>query len=283
MIDGVPLEECAQQALARSNFIDAIRISVGNGSVARHFWETALGLYFVDEYEISNAEMREIWGIRHGTLRLTRLEIGRDVFPKIDLLEWEGCSGLPIRDARHPWDYGLLALRIPVSNLDARLAQLAQWRCKVDRNGPEACVTTPGGERVLLRQGGEPGVIAVVPSIDRAERFFRESLRLPNGIPARAETRFSGAASVDLVQTLRLGSLEVMEFQRSADPRPAWATEGRMNVGYTGYCMLSVCAASSQLSLMHSPGGIPVEITSRDSGAPTSANNAHLPMSRSAK
>ena len=283
MIDALPLEECVQPALpTRSNFIGAIRISVGNGSVARHFWETAMGLHFVDEHEILDAETREIWGIRRGMLRLTRLEMGRDVFPKIDLLEWEGCSGRPIRDARHPWDYGLLALRIPVSDLDARLAQLAQWRCKIDRNGLEACVTTPGGERVLLRQGGEPAVIAVVPSIDSAKGFFRESLRLPNGIPTRAETRFSGAASVDLVQSLRLGALEVMEFQRSADPRPAWATEGRMNVGYTGYCMLSVSAPLRELSLMHAPGGIPVEITSRDSDVRTSASNAHLPISRSA-
>ena len=246
--------------------IDAIRISVGNGSVARHFWETALGLHFVEEREISDAETREVWGIRHGALRLTQLEMGRGVFPKIDLLEWEGCSDKPIRDARHPWDYGLLAIRIPVSDLDARLAQVAQWRCKVERNGPEACVTTPGGERVVLREGGEPAVIAVVPSIDNAKGFFEESLLLPNGIPARAEKRFAGAASVDLVQMLRLGVLEVLEFQRSADPRPAGATESRMHVGFTGYCMLSISLQGALRGLMIAPGGIPVEVASRDSG-----------------
>jgi hypothetical protein len=247
--------------------LDAVRISVGNGSVARHFWETALGLHFVYERDISSDRAtREAWDIRRGGLRLTRLEIAPDVFPKIELLEWEGCSGLPIRDARHPWDYGLLALRIPVSNLDARLAHVAQWRCKVERNGPEACVTTPGGERVILRQGGEATVIAVVPSIETAKVFFRDSLMLPNGIPARAEKRFSGAASVELVQSLRLGSLEVMELKRSADPRPAMATESRMHAGYTGYCMLSVSmmgsseVAGTSIEIRRAPGGIPVEI-----------------------
>ena len=240
--------------------IDSVRVSVGNGSVARHFWETALGLHFVEEREISDAHTREVWGIRHGSLRLTRLEMGPDVFPKIDLLEWEGCSGSPIRDARHPWDYGLLALRIPVSDLDARLAHVAQWRCKVERNGPEAAVTTPNGDRVVLREGGEPAVIAVVPSIDHAKGFFRDSLMLPNGIPPRAGKRFAGAASVDLVQSLRLGALEMMEFGRSADPRPAAATESRMHVGYTGYCMLSVSMAGAENAMLQAPGGIPVEL-----------------------
>ena len=254
----------ASTARSSNMKIDAVRISVANGSVARHFWETALGLHFVDECEISNAETREVWGIRHGSLRLTRLEIEPGVFPKIELLEWEGCGGKPIRDARHPWDYGLLAVRIPVSDLDARLGHAAQWRLKVERNGTEACVTTPSGERVVLRQGGEPSVIAVVPSIDKAKVFFRESLMLPNGIPAQVEKRYSGAASVDLVESLRLGTLDVMEFHRSADPRPAAPTESRMHVGYTGYCMLSVSAAGAKTELLYAPGGIPVEVTSRD-------------------
>lgn len=251
--------------------IDAVRISVGNGSVARHFWETALGLHFVDESEVTDGATREVWGIRHGTLRLTRLEIAPGVLPRIELLEWEGCSDKPIRDARHPWDYGLLALRIPVSDLSARLAQVAQWRCKIERNGAEACVTTPGGERVILREGGEPAVIAVVPSISSAKEFFHDSLLLPNGIPVRAEKRFAGAASVDMVATLRLGTLDVTEFRRSADPRPAGETEPRMNVGYTGYCMLSVSLAGVaagvvpgvEPGLRMGPGGIPVEVTSR--------------------
>ena len=241
--------------------IDAVRISVGNGSVARHFWESALGLNFVDEGEVTDSALREVWGIRHGTLRLTRLEIGPGVLPRLELLEWEGCSDKPIRDPRHPWDYGILAVRIPVSDLPARLGQVAQWRCKVDRNGAEACVTTPGGERVILREGGEPAVIAVVPSIAGAKAFFHESLMLPNGIPVRAEKRFAGAASVDMVETLRLGTLDVTEFRRSADPRPAGNTESRMNVGYTGYCMLSVSQTglTTDRSLLVGPGGIPVE------------------------
>ena len=132
---------------ARATMLDAVRISVGNGSVARHFWETALGLHFVSERDVIDSETREIWDIRRGGLRLTRVEIAPVVFPKIELLEWEGCSGRPIREAKHPWDYGLLALRIPVSDLDARLAHIAQWRCKVERNGPEAWVSTPTGEK----------------------------------------------------------------------------------------------------------------------------------------
>ena len=243
--------------------IDAIRISVGNGSVARHFWETALGLTFVHELAIADGETREVWGVRHGALRLTRLEMGRDVLPKIDLLEWEGCSDKPIRDARHPWDYGLLAVRIPVSDLEARLAQVAQWRCKIERKGPEAWVMTPGGERVVLREGGEPAVLAVVPSIEQAQGFFLESLMLPNGIPARGEKQFTGAASVDLVDSIRLGSLELTEFRRSADPRPAWSTESRMHVGFTGYCMLSASVPGApSRSLKMAPGGIPVEVIS---------------------
>jgi len=255
-------------APAKSTVLDAIRISVGNGSVARHFWETALGLHFVSERDIIDEATREVWDIRRGALRLTRLEIAPEVFPKIELLEWEGCSGRPIRDVKHPWDYGLLALRIPVSNLDARLSYLAsQWRSKVDRTSPaEAGITTPTGERVVLREGGEPAVIAVVPSIDAAKGFFHQSLMMPNGFPARAEKRFSGAASVDFIQSLRLGTLEVMEFKRSADPRPAAATSARMHAGYTGYCMLSVTTRSttgkSSIELTSGPGGIPVEIVS---------------------
>ena len=247
----------------RSGVLDAVRVSVGNGSFARHFWETALGLHFVSEREVpsSDHKTRDAWGIRHGALRLTRLEIGPDIFPKIELIEWEGCSSKPIRDPKHPWDFGLLAMRIPVSDLDARLAQTAQWRCKVQRNGPEACLTTPGGERVILRQGGEAAMIAVVPSITTAKGFFRESFMLPNGIPARAETRLSGAASVDLVQSLRLGGLEVLEMRRSADPRPSFDTESRMHVGYTGYCMLSISVrGAASLKVVHAPGGVPVEL-----------------------
>ena len=239
--------------------LNAVRVSVGNGSVARHFWETALGLHFVDEREVSDAGTREVWGIRHGALRLTRLEVAPGVFPRVELLAWEGCSDKPIRDPKHPWDYGLLAVRIPVSDLHTRLAHIAQWRCKVDRSGSEACVTTPGGERVLLREGGEPGVVAVVPSIAGAKGFFNESLMLPNGVPPRTDSRFAGAASVDSVETLRLGALDVMAFQRSADPRPAMSTEGRMHVGFTGYCMLSVSGTNPGMT--YGPGGIPVEIT----------------------
>ena len=239
--------------------LKAVRISVGNGSVARHFWETALGLHFVDESEIADEATREVWGIRHGALRLTRLEVAPGILPRFELLEWEGCSAKPIRDTRHPWDYGLLAVRIPVSDLAARLNEVAHWRCKIERNGPEACLTTPGGERVILREGGEPAVIAVVPSIAGAKGFFHDSLLFPNGVPARTEKRFAGAASVDLVETLRLGALEVAEFRRSADPRPAGATESRMHVGYTGYCMLSVTGAAP--GMMIAPGGIPVEVT----------------------
>ena len=79
---------------------------VGNGSVARHFWETALGLHR-SEREVFEDETREAWDIRRGALRLTRLEIA-PIFSKIELLEWEGCSGKPIRNAKHPWDYGLV-------------------------------------------------------------------------------------------------------------------------------------------------------------------------------
>ena len=244
--------------------MNAVRISVGNGSVARHFWESALGLHFIDECEVADNATREVWGIRHGTLRLTRLEIGPGLLPRIELLEWEGCSNQPIRDARHPWDYGLLAVRLPVSDLKVRLGHIAQWRCKVERNGPEACVTTPGGERVILREGGEPGVIAVVPSLSAAKAFFHQSLMLPNGVPPRLEKRFAGAASVDVVETLRLGPLEVTEFRRSADPRRAGETDSRMNVGYTGYCMLSVSLAGAAPGLRLGPGGIPVEVTPLD-------------------
>ena len=45
--------------------LKAVRISVGNGSVARHFWETALGLHFVDECEVSDAATREEIGRAH--------------------------------------------------------------------------------------------------------------------------------------------------------------------------------------------------------------------------
>ncbi|HEY3739292.1 MAG TPA: hypothetical protein VGL53_05585 [Bryobacteraceae bacterium] len=237
--------------------------------MARHFWETALGLRFVNERDVYEEETREAWDIRRGALRVTRLEIAPEVFPKIELLEWEGCSGQPIRNAKHPWDYGLLALRIPVSDLEARLSQLAQWRCKIDRTGAEACVTTPTGERVVLRQGGEPAVIAVVPSIETSKTFFRDSLMLPNGIPIKAAHQFPGAATVDLAQTLRLGPLEVMEMKRSADPRPAAATEARMHAGFTGYCMLSVTRSASKASieLMRGPGGIPVEVITTASPA----------------
>ena len=241
--------------------LESIRISVRYGSVARHFWETALGLHFVWEHAVSDAATREVWGIRNGALRLTRLEIGPEVFPKIELLEWEGCSDLPIRDSRHPWDYGLLSLRIPVSDLDWRLSQVAQWRCNVERNGPEACLTAPGGARVVLRQGGEAAVMAVVPSLDLAKGFFNESLLLPNGIPARVEKGFATAASVDLVRSLRLGSLDLVELARSADPRVAVPTESRMHAGYTGYCMLSVAMTGATHSMRMAPGGIPIEVT----------------------
>lgn len=258
-------------APSRTALLDAVRVSVGNGSVARHFWETALGLRFVSERDVCEEETREVWDIRRGELRVTRLEIAPEVFPKIELLEWEGCSGQPIRNAKHPWDYGLLALRIPVSDLEARLSQMAQWRCKIDRpSADEACLTTPTGERIVLRQGGEPAVIAVVPSIETSKAFFRDSLMLPNGIPVKAAQRFPGAATVDLAQTLRLGPLEVMEMKRSADPRPAAPTEARMHAGFTGYCMLSVtrsAAGKSSIELMRGPGGIPVEVITAASPA----------------
>jgi catechol 2,3-dioxygenase-like lactoylglutathione lyase family enzyme len=257
--------------------IESIRISVRNGSASRHFWETALGLRFVAETEVSDRALRGAWGVPEGSLRLTRLEVANEILPKIDLLEWEHCSHRPIRDPRHPWDLGLLALRLPVSNLDQRLHQLAHWRCPVFRgcDDQEATVFTPDGERVVLRQGGTAAVVAVVQSIDDATPFFRQSLQSPNGVPPRTDSSLIGAASVDRVRSRRLGTVEIMELARSADPRPSAPTLERMHPRFTGYCMISAAVEASNVdarlvdrpftgptfaSLACAPGGIPVEI-----------------------
>ena len=46
--------------------LDAVRISVGNQSVARHFWQAALGLSVIHECEIGDPLVREVWRIPHG-------------------------------------------------------------------------------------------------------------------------------------------------------------------------------------------------------------------------
>jgi catechol 2,3-dioxygenase-like lactoylglutathione lyase family enzyme len=259
------------------SMIESIRISVCNGSSSRHFWESALGLRFVAETEVYDPALRQAWGVAEGSLRLTRLEVAAEIFPKLDLVEWEFCSETPIRDPRHPWDLGLLALRLPVTNLDERLHQIAQWRCPVIRNSAEheATVFTPGGERVVLREGGSSSALVVVRSLDEASHFFRQTLQSPNGIPPRTESSFVGAASVDRVRTRRLGAIEIIELARSADPRPAAATASRMHPRFTGYCMLSASIEGSNngtslverpftgptlASMAETPGGIPVEI-----------------------
>ena len=257
--------------------IESIRISVRNGSASRHFWETALGLHFVAETEVYDAGLRRVWGVPEGYVRLTRLEVAPEVFPKIELFEWEYCSERPIRDRRHPWDLGLLAVRIPVSNLEQRLKQMTQFRCPAFRNPgeQEATIFTPDGERVILRQGGSAAIIAVVKSIADASPFFRKTLHSPNGVPPRSESSFIGAASVDSVRSLKLGCVELVELARSADPRPSIQTGQRMHPKFTGYWMLSAAidaldhdanpverpfTGRTFASLAQAPGGIPVEI-----------------------
>lgn len=241
--------------------VESVRISVQHGSSARHFWETAIGLRVCGESEITDGERLRAWGMAGaGAVRVTRMELSPERFPKVELVEWENCGGKPIRNPQHPWNYGLLALRVPVTDLRARLDVIAgQWRCPVVRRGDgSAVVTSPAGEQVILAEGGELEAVAVVPSIAAAGSVLSGWFGLKNGFPARSLMGFSGAATVDQMVAKRYEGLEIVEFARSADPRPALDLSDRMNFQYTGYCMLALAGGS--WSVRRGPAGIPVEV-----------------------
>jgi hypothetical protein len=190
----------------RVNPLQAIRIGVVNLAAARHFWESAFGFQFAGETEVHDPVLRRLWDTDGGTMQVARLDLQGHVFPRLELFQWEGCEGKPIRDPLRPWDFGVREMNIPVwPNFDR--SRLERLKCRfVD----ESVFINPFGERCRL--AAPPYVALTVPAIEPARSFFGD---------------------------LASGQVEVTSYKRIADPREAMDTAPRMSPRYTGVWMLT--------------------------------------------
>ena len=226
-----------------ASHLQAIRLSVANLAAARHFWESALGFLCVGETEVNDPILRRIWGTEGGEMRAARLE--RAGSSRIELFHWEGCTGLPIRDPRRPWDLGVVELQLQCKT-PVRLLATLERHCEILGAG---AFITPFGERCRVVASVDESAVLSVPSSEECDLFFsgflgwhpRDRRAIANG--------FTGAASISLCETTiyssnggGAGCVEASRIVRSADPRVALSTAERMSPAYTGVWMLTACA-----------------------------------------
>ena len=253
----------ADPARPRVSALQAIRISVANLAVARRFYEAAFGVSLVAETEVTDPVLRRLWNAEGGSLRMARLERPDSSSAAIELMEWEGCSGQPARDPRQLWDFGLLSLCLRAD--EAKVSDLCRLNCqRLSEGAAETVLFTPFGDRLAVSRNAEfrSGVTLVAPSASTAEQFFVGGLGWAT-VCSGIQTHIAGAASIDCVHQRVFASngsdgVEVLQFDRSADPRPSLHTANRLSPEFTGPWMLTAAALDGCLDLVAEHLGVAV-------------------------
>lgn len=220
----------------------AIRISVLNLASACHFWESAFGYQFVREAQADDPVLRRAWEVEGGSLHVARLERPGEPYARLELYQWEYCTGEPARDPHRPWDPGVRELQFQVDDLIRSRAHLERLRCQFLGDAP--VFVTPFGERCRLVSTGiaTASVALTVPSLQEARTFFVDLL----GWTCKELTSGPDAASITSAARLLcssngsgFGRIEASEYRRLADPRPPIDRSIRMSPRHTGVWMLT--------------------------------------------
>jgi catechol 2,3-dioxygenase-like lactoylglutathione lyase family enzyme len=179
----------------------AVMICVRDLDAARSFYEAGLGLSCAGVTDQVDSGTRRLWGMGDGAMRIARLMKPGEAFGMVELVEWEGSAGEPIRDPSRPSDYGLLTLNFTTLEMERALPHLSSLGASFTspprayeaggRAIREAVGYAPGGERFTVLQVGEaktnsPHPFAsavatvgiVVPSFDEARAFWCDTLGL---------------------------------------------------------------------------------------------------------
>jgi len=232
----------------RASPLQAIRIATVNLAAARHFWESAFGFRFVAETEVHDPVLRRLWDTTDGgTVRVAWLDLPDHPCARLELYQWEGCTGEPIRDARRPWDTGVREVCLPSRaglDNDRMRAQLERMQC---RFLAADVFINPFGERCRLSTAAS--VSLTVQELESAEQFFNGFLGWDCEV--RDEVTVAGAATIAPGSRLLFapagsngyGKVEASLYRRLADPRETIATAPRMSPRYTGVWMLTASVA----------------------------------------
>src|SRR4051812_48754877 len=135
--------------------LQAIRISVINLAAACHFWETSFGFRLTATTEVHDPTLRRLWETEGGAMHVARLEKLGESFARLELYQWEGCTGEPIRDAGRPWDPGVRELQFRVDDHARTIAHLERLQCQILDS---SVFVTPFGERCRLVNQPKPAV-----------------------------------------------------------------------------------------------------------------------------
>lgn len=224
----------------RANPLQAIRIGVLNLAAACHFWESAFGFQVVGQTQVDDLVLRKLWEAEGGFLHAARLERPGDPCGRLELYQWEGCSGEPARDPQNPWDPGVRELQFHVADAAKSRWQLERLHCRFPDPDPFVFVT-PFGERCRIVDNGAVAapVVLTVPALAEAREFFETFLGWSCQEEAAATQILCSAGGGGF------GRIAVSEYRRFADPRLPVDRAPRMSPRYTGVWMLT--ASTGQL------------------------------------
>lgn len=253
--------------------VRAVLLNVASLEKARHFYEKALGMSCLGEVDDVDPAVRELWGLGAGRVRMASMGLQEDPFARVELVEWEGCTGRPLRDQDRAFDHGVLTINLRTSDIEKALIHLQAQGAKIifpPVKYPyqpeiflyEAMVIGPNQERYTLLQIGEAqppeghvigDVVAtvgvVVPDSDLARTFYADLLGLdkafemdePGEIFAPLlgmEADFRMRMTLFTSRGCWTGKIEAIEFNLpSGKHQPAQIP---VDWHRTGYCMLSV-------------------------------------------
>ena len=253
--------------------VRSVLLAVDSLKKAREFYEQGLGMICVQETAAISEAIRHFWNIGPGAVSMALMAQPDDPFGMVELIEWEGATGRPIRDQSRPYDYGLLTLNFRTHDINAAVAHLEKFGAKCyappvrykylpDTYLYEVMLEGLNHERYTILQVGEPEpagahiigdilatVGTVAPSGAEALRFYGDTLGLTRSFDLEATGEpFSTliGTSEDTQMYMQMftsaenwtGKLEAIKLS-SSSIKPE-STRERMKAGYTGYWMISM-------------------------------------------
>jgi catechol 2,3-dioxygenase-like lactoylglutathione lyase family enzyme len=258
-----PLGSPARSILIRAERLDAAKL----------FYQKGLGLQCVGETETISDELRRVWGLGAGDVRMARLACPGDPFGAVDLIEWVGSSGETIRDPKAPFDYGWLTINWLTGDMTGALSRLAEFGAQAisstksyeagGRTILETMIDLPTGERCTLLQVGDTipaqppfgkgaaTIGVVVESVEGSLPFYRDLLGLRVavtidhtgepfsslvGAPSDSHLKMNLLAGTDTWT----GKLELLEFSLPNRFNPRGDANARADGSRTGYWMVSL-------------------------------------------
>ncbi len=247
--------------------IKTVVLCVRNLDESRRIFEDGLGLKCVGESQTSHKEIGEIWSVSSGEFRVARFAREGEDFGCVDLVE-NPKAEKPIRDARKPFDYGILTLNYRTNNIEKAVAKLESIGAdsvseildyNVGKPMREKMMILPSGERLTIIQIGDATddepffneAIAtagmVVPSMAEAKNFYENALGLTVSISFQANgspfDTLLGVQKLDKLDFATLtangnwtGKVELLELKTGETPIN---TNECADFSHTGYTFLT--------------------------------------------